>query len=690
MLGMNRLPLAPFPDRSTGPASTPTPSPGDSSTTTPGSVPRPDAPTFLDRLRDAELSSLVLNGAGLEMRFQADPSRPEGPLIPLIVSDGKRGKASVFSPTAHYLHYPLLEMGRNASLPRKAAYAALGMPWEVLFHATRLDRVVYVNHWLLKGAPPLELDHNALNVLIQAIKADHPGHAVVFSGIVPAITPHLGRVLTALGGRAVQSRTLHLVDMNAPVSGPSRRGMREKRNVDRRLYESRLPDRILDRGKLLDQAGRIRELYAQLYLRKYSTMNPQYTEEFFRIVIQSEEFHVAAWFDNGGLEAFNIRLVRDRINHWSICGYDVHAPRKKGLFRLVAAEDVFGPGEIRLINWGGGNESFKRFRGAQPVTEYDVVFDDHLSALRRFPWQVLRELCGIGKQAVAAHPVLSKSGHPVPEAQAPPMRRVALITSIPEMVAPFLSRDLESLGLEIPIAVLIKPSSLLSDRLRTLPRDLKRQARINRTWRWAQVMNRVVYYRLASGAERDGTHGKPLAAALEQLSLRRQVVEAGSANDSHVVSALRDAKCELGIVVGADVLTRKTLEAVGMPLVNLHTSDPSVIRGMPPVFWEIRDGLSEVTITLHRVVVELDAGPVLVQRKAPIQWRQSLGDTLTATRHLLGREIAALLSDALPRLLDGRLEEKRLPPGPIRTIPRIADTMRARKICRERARHPPD
>ena len=624
------------------------------------------------------------------MRFQADPSRPEGPLIPLIVSDGKRGKASVFSPTAHYLDYPLLEMGRNASLPRRAAYAALGTPWKVLFHATRLDRVVYANHWLLRGAPPLQLDHKALNELIEAIKADHRGHAVVFSGIVPAMTPHLSRVLIALGGRAVQSRTVHLVDMNAPVSGPSRRGVREKRNVDRRLYESRLPDRITDRGRLLEQAGRIRELYAQLYLRKYSTMNPHYTEEFFRIVLQSEEFHVAGWFDNGGIEAFNIRLVHGGISHWSICGYDVNAPQKKGLFRLVAAEDVFGPGEFRLINWGGGNASFKKFRGAQPVTECDVVFDDHLSARRRLPWRALRELGGLRKQAVAAEPVLSKPGHPDPESrQSPAVRRVALITSIPELVAPFLSRDLASLGLDVPIAVLIKPSSLLSDRLRTLPRDLKRQARINRTWRWVQLMNRVVYYRLASGTERDVTHANPLAAALDQLALRRHVVEAGSANEPHVVSALRDAGCELGIVVGADVLTRKTLEAVGMPLVNLHTSDPSAIRGMPPVFWEIRDGLSEVTITLHRVIVALDAGPVLVQRKVPIQWRPSLGDTLTATRHLLGREIAALLSDALPRMLDGRLEEKRLPPGPIRTIPRIADTMRARKICRERARHRP-
>lgn len=224
--------------------------------------------TFLDRLRAVEPSSLVENGTGLELRFHAAPSTPEGPPIPIIVSDGKRGKASVFSPTAHYLDYPLLEMGRNASLLRKAAYAALGVPWNVLFRATQLDRVVYANHWMLNGAPPLELGHEELDVLVEAIQSAHPSHAVVFSGIVPAMSPHLNRVLIALGGRAVQRRTVHLVDMEAPVSGASMRGVREKRNVDRRLYESRLPDRVTDRRRLLEQVGRIRDLYSQLYLQR--------------------------------------------------------------------------------------------------------------------------------------------------------------------------------------------------------------------------------------------------------------------------------------------------------------------------------------------------------------------------------------------------------------------------------------
>jgi methionyl-tRNA formyltransferase len=122
-----------------------------------------------------------------------------------------------------------------------------------------------------------------------------------------------------------------------------------------------------------------------------------------------------------------------------------------------------------------------------------------------------------------------------------------------------------------------------------------------------------------------------------------------------------------------------------MRLLNLHTSDPSVHRGMPPVFWEIREGMNAVTLTLHELILELDAGPVVAQRDVPIQWRPSLGATIGATRRMMAEEIATLLAESLPEILAGRRETRPLVPGPLRTVPSISDTMRAVKICRHRS-----
>jgi methionyl-tRNA formyltransferase len=107
---------------------------------------------------------------------------------------------------------------------------------------------------------------------------------------------------------------------------------------------------------------------------------------------------------------------------------------------------------------------------------------------------------------------------------------------------------------------------------------------------------------------------------------------------------------------------------------------------MPPVFWEIHDGREEVCLTLHRLTADLDAGPILLQRAVPIQWRDSLGDTITATRQAAGREIAAFLSDSLHDIVDGRVDANALGTGPVRTIPRFRDVLKAQRICRDRAR----
>jgi folate-dependent phosphoribosylglycinamide formyltransferase PurN len=598
----------------------------------------------------------------------------------------------MFSPIGHYLDYPLLEMGRCSSPARKAAYSALGLPLKAMLRATNFDKVVYVNHWLLNGGPPLELGHIDLAGLLEAVRENHPEHAVVFSGVVPALAPHLALFLGALGGRAVQSRVVHLLDKRENFGGRSRRGVREKRNVDRRLYDSRIHDRTTDREALLPEARRIAELYSELYVRKYSSMNPQYTEEFFRLILESEEFHVTGWRDDGRLEAFNIRLIKGGVNHWSICGYDTSASKTKGLFRLIAAEDVLGPGDFSMINWGGGNSAFKRFRGARPAIEYDVVFDDHLSLRRRIPWRVVRELRGLRNTRPAPGATLPlKSTESIGSSEGARARpagpkRVALITSMPAIAEPFLSADLASVGLEIPIAVLIRPSGLLGHRMRNLPRELKRQAKINGTYRLLQLVNRVLYYRAVSSRDNESGKISSGVAALDTLASGRHFIESQSANDPAAVRAVRDAGCDIGLVIGVDVLTRRTIDATGVPLVNLHMSDPSFARGLPPVFWEVLDGRSDVTVTLHRLTVELDGGPVLAQKCVQIQWRETLAETLHATRRLIAEEAAAFLSHWLPAIVEGRVDEKLLARGPVRTIPRYRDVLRASAICRDRAR----
>ena len=604
--------------------------------------------------------------------------------VPIVVNDGRRRTAAIFSPSAHYLDYPLVEISRQSGRRLKAVVRAAAVPWRALFRTTEFDRVVYLNHWLTSGGPPLELPLNSLADLVARVRAEHTGHAVIVPGVVPALTPRLSALLVALGGKFVQSRTVHILDMKADVSGGSRRGIREKRNVDRRYYERFQQFRTSDIGTLIPHVARMRDLYSQLYIRKYSTLNPDYTERFFDTLLRSGEFRAAGWIRDGRLDAFNIQLVQGGVNHWSIFGYDVRAGEK--LFRLAAGEEMFNHQGDVVVNWGGGNSFFKKFRGAIPAHEYDVVFDAHLSRARRLPWSIVAEVRGYrNERALAADTKLRPSRLSGEASRKRDVRptRIALITSIPELVAPFVSA---AGNVAIPLAVLIRRRPILVQRLVDLRSAVRKQARINRTSRMVQIINRVAYYRIASTAPPKGGNASDPGEALDLLSGGRRFIEATSINDPSVMAALRDADCDLCLVIGGDVIKRETLASVPMRFINLHLSDPSFARGLPPVFWEIRCGRDEITLTLHDVTPELDAGPVLLQRNVPIDWRPTLAATIAATRESASRHAARLLMHALPRIGDGDLTGVVRPPGPLRTIPPLLDLARAVRVCRKRAR----
>jgi len=56
------------------------------------------------------------------------------------------------------------------------------------------------------------------------------------------------------------------------------------------------------------------------------------------------------------------------------------------------------------------------------------------------------------------------------------------------------------------------------------------------------------------------------------------------------------------------------LDASGLDWFNIHPSLLPVYRGPSPLFWQLRDGLDRIGVTLHRMSPELDMGPILAQR----------------------------------------------------------------------------
>ena len=361
------------------------------------------ARAYLEAVAARGVGAYLVNGRGLQLILATLGERT----VPILVSDGRPGKPAMASPTAQHFGYPLHEIGRASGTLARLGLDLAARSVAAALHGAGFDRVALVNHWLFPSAQPLPADAAALTGLLATVRRRWPGHAVVLPGIVPALSGDLSRVLVGLGGRAVPSRVVHLQRPGRPLRGKAMRSIRHNRNADFAVHERHAARMTTDRALLASRAERLCALYGSLYLERHpARLNPQFTPEFFRLLVVSGAFEIRGWTGgDGDLIAFNVRLVRDGVIWWTIGGYDTRLPRSLGLYRLIATDDIVAAEERGLLlNQGGGNGDFKRRRGAEPTVELEIVFDRHLPRHRRLLWQALegvrrRRLAGQGHSA---------------------------------------------------------------------------------------------------------------------------------------------------------------------------------------------------------------------------------------------------------------------------------------------------
>src|SRR5258705_8561380 len=100
------------------------------------------------------------------------------------------------------------------------------------------------------------------------------------------------------------------------------------------------------------------------------------------------------------------------------------------------------------------------------------------------------------------------------------------------------------------------------------------------------------------------------------------------------------------VVAYGRILPPEFLDAHHYGCINVHFSLLPKYRGAAPVNWAIVNGEKETGVTTMRIVSELDAGPVLLQRATEINEHEGAPELLTR----LAEIGAELLSETLTRL----------------------------------------
>jgi folate-dependent phosphoribosylglycinamide formyltransferase PurN/peptidoglycan/xylan/chitin deacetylase (PgdA/CDA1 family) len=165
-------------------------------------------------------------------------------------------------------------------------------------------------------------------------------------------------------------------------------------------------------------------------------------------------------------------------------------------------------------------------------------------------------------------------------------------------------------------------------------------------------------------------HAAPAEPNGAPLSLERLITEWRSQgvafhitrdlHDADSLSFVRELNGDLGLIYGTRILKPSLFTIPRRGSINIHKHKvPDYRGGGAPGIWEMAEGCTEQTVTVHRVVEEVDAGAVLGERSFPIEPFDSL-ESVQMKADVIGVD---LIIDVLRDEALGRTVERPQPTG---------------------------
>lgn len=143
--------------------------------------------------------------------------------------------------------------------------------------------------------------------------------------------------------------------------------------------------------------------------------------------------------------------------------------------------------------------------------------------------------------------------------------------------------------------------------------------------------------------------------------------------DPEFVAALKDLTPELMVVTAyGRILTHEMLALPSVGFLNVHASLLPRHRGAAPINWALIRGDQETGVTIMWVTYEVDAGPIFLQERVPIDPEDNAG-SLAAK---LAERGGALLVQALEQLRRGEGRKIPQPETGVTYAPPITPEMR--------------
>jgi hypothetical protein len=339
---------------------------------------------FLETLLRTPSQSLIHN-----VRTGCELVRVGSEILPVTVNETDYENSWVCSPFNAAITYPLDELREIQSQSLRWLLAGLIRSMSPLLKAASINRVVTVNNWLLSTNLYPNWDGSDVETLTKALTTRWPQHAILFRSLNAVSNGGLMQRLLAAGYLMAPSRQIYLCHDLANAA------KKQNSEIDHHLLTRRTKYRIVRHAEFTEaDVPRIRDLYNQLYLDKYSVHNPQFSNELIHL-----------WRRTGLLSLIGLRSPAGSLDGVVGCfalngvvttpliGYDLSLPQSLGLYRMLTSlvfQEARETGS--LLNLSAGAAKFKRHRGGEPVLEYSAIYIRHLPMFRRAVWRSLASL----------------------------------------------------------------------------------------------------------------------------------------------------------------------------------------------------------------------------------------------------------------------------------------------------------
>lgn len=106
----------------------------------------------------------------------------------------------------------------------------------------------------------------------------------------------------------------------------------------------------------------------------------------------------------------------------------------------------------------------------------------------------------------------------------------------------------------------------------------------------------------------------------------------------------REVRADLGLSLGNGYIPPSVFQIPPLGMLNVHGEILPDFQGAASVVWSIYEGRTETGFTIHQIDERIDTGPIVYQERFPIEFRETLEQTVRATVAEINRRVPAALA----------------------------------------------